>query len=87
MSPEAQAAIAVYQTAQSNLKSLLKQCSSGKELTEKGFEQDVDLAAELDVSDCVPTLVDSLFINGEVKRLDELVGRALDLLHEAGNAP
>ena len=63
LSPEAQAATAAYQSAQSSLKSLLKQCSSGKELIEKGFEQDVDLAAELDVSDCVPTLVDGAYLD------------------------
>ena len=60
---QAQAATAAYQSAQSSLKSLLKQCSSGKELIEKGFEQDVDLAAELDVSDCVPTLVDGAYLD------------------------
>ncbi|PSB20122.1 hypothetical protein C7B65_08695 [Phormidesmis priestleyi ULC007] len=63
LSPEAQAAIAAYQTAQSNLKSLLKRCSSGKELIEKRFEQDVDLATELEVSDCVPTLVNSAYVD------------------------
>ena len=40
---------------------LLKQCGSGKELIERGFEHDVDLAAELDVSECVPVLVDGAY--------------------------
>ncbi len=39
------------------LKELLKQCGSGIELIEKGFEQDVELASELDISNCIPTLI------------------------------
>jgi 2-phosphosulfolactate phosphatase len=61
-SPEAQAAIAVFQRLQSNLKSLMKQCSSGQELIDRGFESDVDLASALNVSDCVPTLIDGAYI-------------------------
>jgi 2-phosphosulfolactate phosphatase len=60
-SPEAQTAIAAYRSVQPNLKNLLKHCSSGRELIEKGFEQDVDLAAELDVSDRIPKLVDRAY--------------------------
>ncbi|MEW5861579.1 MAG: 2-phosphosulfolactate phosphatase [Cyanobacteriota bacterium] len=63
LSPEAQTAIAAYRSVQANLKSLLKQCGSGRELIEKGFEQDVDLAAELDVSDRIPTLLDRAYIH------------------------
>ncbi|MFB2895348.1 2-phosphosulfolactate phosphatase [Aerosakkonemataceae cyanobacterium BLCC-F50] len=55
-SPEAESAIAAYHQATPNLKHLLKQCSSGKELIGKGFEADVDLAAELDVSEGVSIL-------------------------------
>jgi 2-phosphosulfolactate phosphatase len=62
LSPDAQIALAAYHYAQPNLKTLLKQCSSGIELIGRGFEQDVDLAAELNVSDCVPTLVDRAYI-------------------------
>jgi 2-phosphosulfolactate phosphatase len=43
-SPEAQAAAAVFNDAQDNLKTLVKACSSGRELIERGFEEDVDLA-------------------------------------------
>ncbi len=63
LSPEAQSAVAAYQSAQPNLKSLLRHCSSGKELIEKGFEPDVDLAIELNVSDRVPTLVNGAYIH------------------------
>lgn len=61
LSPEAQIAISVYREAEPNLKDLLRQCSSGQELIGKGFEADVDLAAALNVSDCVPTLRDRAY--------------------------
>jgi 2-phosphosulfolactate phosphatase len=61
LSPDAQIALTAYCYAQPNLKDLLKQCGSGIELIEKGFEKDVDLAAELNVSDCVPTLIDRAY--------------------------
>lgn len=57
LSPESKVAIAAYQGTSHSLKALMKQCSSGQELIERGFEQDVDLASEIDISDCVPTLV------------------------------
>ncbi len=62
LSPDAQVAIAAYHSAQPKLKHLLKHCGSGIELIEKGFEQDVDIATELNISDCVPTLVDKAYI-------------------------
>ncbi|OKH36757.1 hypothetical protein NIES2101_36750 [Calothrix sp. HK-06] len=61
LSPDAQIAVAAYRYAQPNLKSLLKQCGSGIELIKRGFEQDVDLATELDVSNCIPTLIDRAY--------------------------
>jgi 2-phosphosulfolactate phosphatase len=42
---------------------MLKQCGSGRELIERGFEQDVEIASELDVSESAPTLVDGAYIN------------------------
>lgn len=60
-SPEAASAIAAYRQAAPNLLTLLKQCSSGKELISKGFVSDVDLAAELDVSQGVPRLRDRAY--------------------------
>lgn len=63
LSPEAQSAVAVYQGIHQAIVHLVKQCSSGQELTQRGFEQDVDLATALDVSDCVPTLVNGAYVN------------------------
>jgi 2-phosphosulfolactate phosphatase len=61
-SPEAQAAEAVFTRFRDDLQSLVKQCSSGKELVEKGFEEDVRLAAALNVSECAPRLVDGAYV-------------------------
>jgi 2-phosphosulfolactate phosphatase len=61
LSPEARAAAETFQTAHSDLPERLLACSSGKELAAKGFASDVELAAELDVSDCVPLLADGAY--------------------------
>jgi 2-phosphosulfolactate phosphatase len=63
LSPEAQLAVAAYQGMHPNLESLIKQCGSGRELIEQGFEQDVDLALQLNASHCVPELTDGAYIN------------------------
>jgi 2-phosphosulfolactate phosphatase len=62
-SPEAAAAVAAYETAKSRLADFLRRCGSGRELIERGFAADVDLAAQLDVSDSVPRLIDGAFKN------------------------
>lgn len=63
LSPEAQALATAYRGVQHSLGCLLKQCGSGKELIERGFARDVELAAELNISDCVPVLVDGAYLN------------------------
>lgn len=55
-SPEAYAAKSAFESTKQDLENLLLQCSSGKELIECGYQQDVFLAAELNVSKCVPIL-------------------------------
>jgi 2-phosphosulfolactate phosphatase len=55
-SPEAEAAVDVFRGARSALGHWLRRCVSGRELIGRGFERDVALAAELDVSACVPRL-------------------------------
>jgi 2-phosphosulfolactate phosphatase len=61
LSPEAQLAIAAFDDAASSLLHRLLRCSSGRELVERGFERDVELAAELNVSRTVPVLKDEAF--------------------------
>lgn len=63
LSPESQAAGAAYRDARQSVKHLIKQSGSGQELIERGFEQDVDLASEVNSSDCVPTLVNGAYAN------------------------
>jgi 2-phosphosulfolactate phosphatase len=60
-SPEAQTAVAAFECLRPNLNAALRQCGSGKELIERGFGADVDLAAQYDVSRHVPLLVDRAF--------------------------
>ena len=47
-----------------NLEDQLPRCGSEKELIERGYKEDVLLAAELNVSACVPTLTDGAYIAG-----------------------
>jgi 2-phosphosulfolactate phosphatase len=65
-SPEARAAVTAYADARPELKRLLKQCGSGKELIARGYSEDVELASELDISDCVPTLVNGAYVHQPV---------------------
>ena len=68
LSPEAQAALDVYRAAGADLSQTIRNCSSGVELVERGYETDVALASELDVSCSVPILRDKAYIN--LARLD-----------------
>ena len=61
-SPEADAAVAAFDHTSRRLSQSLRQSSSGKELIERGFTMDVELAAELNVSTCVARLVDKAFV-------------------------
>jgi 2-phosphosulfolactate phosphatase len=63
LSPEARSALSAYLNVKSDLRNLLKQCGSGRELIERGFERDVEIASDLDASECAPTLVDNAYIN------------------------
>jgi 2-phosphosulfolactate phosphatase len=58
-SPEASLAIAAFERARRSLDQLLLECGSGRELVERGFGVDVQLAAEMDRSRAAPMLKDS----------------------------
>ena len=62
LSPEATAALAVYESVAPNLFDHLRNCGSGKEKIERNEEEDIELASALNVSDCVPILRDGAFI-------------------------
>jgi 2-phosphosulfolactate phosphatase len=55
-SPEAMAAAAAFRDARADLGARLAACGSGRELIDRGFGADLDLAAALDVSSVVATL-------------------------------
>jgi len=61
-SPEAHAARSAFLAVETVLEVQLLHCGSGKELIERGYREDVLLAAELNVSDCVPILSDGAYI-------------------------
>jgi 2-phosphosulfolactate phosphatase len=68
-SPEADLAAAAFAHFRKDLPGALRQSSSGKDLIERGFAVDVDLAAELNVSSNVPRLVNRAFVGGSVNEL------------------
>lgn len=68
LSPESKAVLDVFESVKNTLVHELKISSSGKELIERGFEKDIEIAAELNVSECVPVLIDSRYINGEIAK-------------------
>jgi 2-phosphosulfolactate phosphatase len=60
--PEAQAAAAAFRAVAGDVGAALRACASGRELIDEGYADDVDTAAELDVSRSVPVLRDGAFI-------------------------
>ena len=62
LSPEAAAAVAVFDTFKNDLLDVLRKCSSGKELISRGFESDVELAAAINISDCVPVFTQKSYV-------------------------
>lgn len=63
-SPEADAAVAVFEHASRALLPMLLDCASGRELGARGFTDDVELAAEIDSSQTVPVLREGAFVAG-----------------------
>ena len=59
-SPEARAALAAF-TLEGEIDRTLAQCSSGKELIERGFAEDVRLAGRLNAGETVPILRNGAF--------------------------
>src|SRR5207249_8266149 len=52
--PEVLAARAAFDSHKHNLEAALLACESGRELVERGYAEDVRMAAHINVSDCVP---------------------------------
>jgi 2-phosphosulfolactate phosphatase len=62
-SPEADLAVAAFERFRRNLYDAVSRCGSGRELIEKGFACDVEIAAEYSVSSSVPVLANDRFID------------------------
>ena len=62
-SPEAEAAIAAFERRQGAMLEALMASSSGRELIERDFQIDVECAAHVDASECVPRLVGNSFVD------------------------
>jgi 2-phosphosulfolactate phosphatase len=64
LSPEARIAVSAYEAVRGQLPAVLEQCSSGRELIERGFGEDVQLASMLNCSGVAPVLVDGAYQRG-----------------------
>jgi 2-phosphosulfolactate phosphatase len=62
-SPEAELAVIAFERFRSDLTGTLSRSGSGKELIERGFRCDVELASEYAVSSAVPMLAGDRFVN------------------------
>jgi 2-phosphosulfolactate phosphatase len=60
-SPDARAAVAAWLEAADNIEAALLECPSGRELLERGRQDDVRYAAQVDVSEVVPVLREGAF--------------------------
>ena len=63
LSPESTTALSAFNAYKENLTEGLLKCSSGKELIERGFKNDVILAGEFNCSRSVPILKNGEYIN------------------------
>jgi 2-phosphosulfolactate phosphatase len=63
LTPEARSARAAYLELKNELAATLRDCLSGRELIDRGYPDDVEMAAEEDVSSAVPGLVDGRYRN------------------------
>jgi 2-phosphosulfolactate phosphatase len=61
-SPEAAAARAAFVDAKSELESRLLACASGRELVERGWDDDVRTAAQLDATRVAAQMIDDAFV-------------------------
>jgi 2-phosphosulfolactate phosphatase len=62
LSPESEAAVAVYKNSCSDIVDRISGCGSGKEKIARGEEADIVLASELNISTCVPILAEGAYM-------------------------
>lgn len=63
-SVDARAAVAAYRELENDLTQALRSCMSGRELIERGYPEDIEIAAEVGVSTTVPIYDGEAFTNG-----------------------
>lgn len=61
-SPEASAAVALFESLRDVLVDTLDRCGSGRELEQRGHRGDKTIAGSLDVSSCVPRFDGTAFV-------------------------
>lgn len=71
LSPESKAAWSVYRCLKETLFEEIKNCGSGRELIERGFEKDVYLASALNVSNTVPLLTENRYVGRKKSTADK----------------
>lgn len=62
MSAEARAARDAFRSARPHLGETIRDCLSGRELIERGFPQDVEIALALDLSEAAPRLIEGAYV-------------------------
>lgn len=65
LSPEAETAVMTFKSFQDKILTIFKNCSSGKELIDRKCFTDVELAAKLNQSSCVPVLRNNFYIKAD----------------------
>ena len=61
-SPEAELAVAAFQSVRPDFMDTIQGCSSGRELIDRGFREDVEMATAFNVSRCVPVLREGMYV-------------------------
>lgn len=61
-SPEAESAVALFESHRERLPTILDECGSGRELDERGHVRDKFIAGQLDVSSCVARFDGTAFV-------------------------
>jgi 2-phosphosulfolactate phosphatase len=69
-SQEALVAAAAFADVQADLHAALMACTSGAELVDKGLQDDIAVAAELDSSTAVPVLADDRFLDASAGKTE-----------------
>ena len=61
-SPEAEVCAGAFNSSVDRIKDLIWDCGSGRELRERGYEDDVRYCSQLNVTEIVPIMKDGRFI-------------------------